>query len=125
MVEGQFGGTQDAEQLAHKLIQLINEPVLIGAATVQVGVSIGIAVYQRDDPRTATQLLREADSRMYEAKQAGRAALPRSSAETRCREAVSATCGGECNSSDGAAGWVPVCDRHHSPRTICSRRPCV
>ncbi|WP_248806588.1 PAS domain S-box protein [Pseudomonas sp. MWU13-2100] len=72
VVEGQFGGTQDAEQLAHKLIQLINEPVLIGAATVQVGVSIGIAVYQRDDPRTATQLLREADSRMYEAKQAGK-----------------------------------------------------
>jgi len=72
VVEGQFGGTQDAEQLAKKLIQLINEPVLIGAATVQVGVSIGIAVFRRDDPRTATQLLREADSRMYEAKQAGK-----------------------------------------------------
>ncbi|WP_248746145.1 PAS domain S-box protein [Pseudomonas sp. MWU12-2037] len=72
VVEGQFGGTQDAEHLAQKLIQLINEPVLIGAATVQVGVSIGIAVYRRDDPRSATQLLREADSRMYEAKQAGK-----------------------------------------------------
>jgi len=72
VVEGQFGGNQDAEQLAQKLIQLINEPVLIGAATVQVGVSIGIAVFRRDDPRTATQLLREADSRMYEAKQAGK-----------------------------------------------------
>lgn len=72
VVEGQFGGTQDAEQLAQKLIQLINEPVPIGAATVQVGVSIGIAVFRRDDPRTATQLLREADSRMYEAKQAGK-----------------------------------------------------
>jgi len=72
VVEGQFGGTQDAEQLAQKLIQLINEPVPIGAATVQVGVSIGIAVFRRDDPRSATQLLREADSRMYEAKQAGK-----------------------------------------------------
>ena len=72
VVEGQFGGNQDAEQLAQKLIQLINEPVPIGAATVQVGVSIGIAVFRRDDPRTATQLLREADSRMYEAKQAGK-----------------------------------------------------
>ncbi len=72
VVEGQFGGTQDAEQLAYKLIQLINEPVLIGTASVQVGVSIGIAVFRRDDPRTATQLLREADSRMYEAKQAGK-----------------------------------------------------
>ncbi|MBV6749746.1 PAS domain S-box protein [Pseudomonas chlororaphis] len=72
VVEGQFGGNQDAEQLAQKLIQLINEPVLIGASTVQVGVSIGIAVFRRDDPRTATQLLREADSRMYEAKQAGK-----------------------------------------------------
>ncbi|WP_152739472.1 MULTISPECIES: PAS domain S-box protein [Pseudomonas] len=72
VVEGQFGGTQDTEHLAQKLIQLINEPVLIGAATVQVGVSIGIAVYRRDDPRSATQLLREADSRMYEAKQAGK-----------------------------------------------------
>jgi len=72
VVEGQFGGTRDAEQLAQKLIHLISEPVLIGSATVQVGVSIGIAVYGRDDPRNATQLLREADSRMYEAKQAGK-----------------------------------------------------
>ncbi len=72
VVEGQFGGTRDAEHLAQKLIHLINEPVLIGSATVQVGVSIGIAVFMRDDPRTATQLLREADSRMYEAKQAGK-----------------------------------------------------
>lgn len=72
VVEGQFGGTGDAERLAQKLIHLISEPVLIGSATVQVGVSIGIALYGRDDPRTATQLLREADSRMYEAKQAGK-----------------------------------------------------
>ncbi|NWA28383.1 PAS domain S-box protein [Pseudomonas gingeri] len=72
VVEGQFGGSQDAEQLAQKLIQLINAPVSIGVASVQVGVSIGIALFGRDDPRTSTQLLREADSRMYEAKQAGK-----------------------------------------------------
>ncbi|CAD5200942.1 PAS domain S-box protein [Pseudomonas sp. FEN] len=72
VVEGQFGGAEDAEQLARKLIQLINEPVLIGSDSVRVGVSIGIAVFMRDDLRTATQLLREADSRMYEAKQAGK-----------------------------------------------------
>jgi len=47
-------------------------PAAINGMTVTVGVSIGIVVLDEDDPRDAGQILRDADTAMYQAKTTGR-----------------------------------------------------
>jgi diguanylate cyclase (GGDEF)-like protein len=62
---------EDAATVARKIIDAINQPVLLGDSEVQVGVSIGIAVLGEAHP-TLEQLLRAADTAMYAAKERGR-----------------------------------------------------
>ncbi|HUP46530.1 MAG TPA: EAL domain-containing protein, partial [Thermoanaerobaculia bacterium] len=62
---------EDAAQVAEKILECVAEPVLAGAMTIEVSVSIGIAVYPHDGNDIDT-LLRNADDAMYRAKQAGR-----------------------------------------------------
>jgi len=92
---------EDAAGVAEKIIRNVQEPMTIAGATVEVSASIGIALYPEDgaDPET---LLRNADSAMYRAKEAGRntyqlctedmkrRAHERLSLETRLRKAISA-----------------------------------
>ncbi|MCK7595541.1 sensor domain-containing protein [Pseudomarimonas salicorniae] len=62
---------EDAATVSRKIIDAINQPVLLGETEVQVGVSIGIAVLSESHP-TLEQLLRAADTAMYAAKERGR-----------------------------------------------------
>ncbi len=72
LLEGQPCTLDDARTVAQKLVAELSRPMELGAATVQIGASIGIASQQPDDTVTPDELVREADTRMYEAKQAGR-----------------------------------------------------
>jgi diguanylate cyclase (GGDEF)-like protein len=58
----------DAEQLAQSLLQLLSQPVVLAGIQIDLGASIGIAVFP-DDAQDAHTLCIEADMRMYAAKQ--------------------------------------------------------
>lgn len=62
---------QDAEAVAHKIIQTVGEPFTVGSWEIHIGVSVGIARYP-NDAVNAEALLRAADTAMYAAKDAGR-----------------------------------------------------
>jgi diguanylate cyclase (GGDEF)-like protein/PAS domain S-box-containing protein len=51
---------------------LAEEPVIINGVTVTIGASMGIVVVDEHDPRGAAQILRDADTAMYDAKTSGR-----------------------------------------------------
>jgi len=90
---------EDALAVAQKILETVQKPVAIGATPVSTSASIGIALYP-DDGGDAEALLRNADSAMYRAKEAGRntyqlctdemkkRALDRLSLESRLRIAV-------------------------------------
>lgn len=61
------------EQLADKLIQVVQEPMAAGKAALNVSVSIGVALYLPASAETANELLKRADVAMYEAKRSGKA----------------------------------------------------
>jgi diguanylate cyclase (GGDEF)-like protein/PAS domain S-box-containing protein len=62
---------EDAAQVAEKILERVVEPVVVGSTSIEVSVSIGIAVHPYDGTDIDT-LLRNADDAMYRAKQAGR-----------------------------------------------------
>lgn len=62
---------EQLEAIAHKLLQVLGEPVPLEGLRLDLGCSIGIATYP-DHASTATDLLAAADHAMYEAKTAGR-----------------------------------------------------
>ena len=59
---------EDAEQFAQSLLQLLSQPVVLAGIKIDVGASIGIAVFP-DDAQDAHTLCIEADMRMYAIKQ--------------------------------------------------------
>jgi diguanylate cyclase (GGDEF)-like protein/PAS domain S-box-containing protein len=61
----------DASALAERLIQLADRPVELAGQAVTLGVSIGIALYP-EDGAAAGELLRNADTALYRAKNEGR-----------------------------------------------------
>ena len=61
----------ECEQMAQRLLRAICEPMVVEGHTVQVGASMGIALYPQHGSQ-AEQLLRLADQAMYQAKQSGR-----------------------------------------------------
>lgn len=62
----------DAARVARKLIDAVSEPYAIREASLKLSASVGIAVYPGDGD-TAAMLVRNADSALYHAKEAGRA----------------------------------------------------
>jgi diguanylate cyclase (GGDEF)-like protein/PAS domain S-box-containing protein len=62
---------QVLDQLADRLHAALSQPVNIDDEACTLSASIGIAVVTPDDPRNASQLLRDADRAMYQAKTAG------------------------------------------------------
>ncbi|PYQ61042.1 MAG: hypothetical protein DMF58_06145 [Acidobacteria bacterium] len=90
---------EDAAQVAEKILERVAEPVVVGANSIEISVSIGIAVHPYDGTDIET-LLRNADDAMYRAKQAGRnnyqlcteemktRATERSSMQSRLRKAM-------------------------------------
>lgn len=66
-----FAHIEDVEQVARKIIDTIRRPVLVGDYELVVGVSIGIAFYPEDGD-SDSEVLRHADSAMYNSKKVGR-----------------------------------------------------
>ncbi len=58
----------DAALVAEKLVKAFADPVVVEANTLHVGLSIGIALYPRDGT-TVDELVRSADTALFEAKQ--------------------------------------------------------
>ncbi|MDN4055042.1 PAS domain S-box protein [Massilia sp. YIM B02763] len=63
---------RDAVAIAEKLIRAVSQPVRVCGSQVQVGASIGIAMYAPGSALDADALIKEADHWMYQAKLAGR-----------------------------------------------------
>jgi diguanylate cyclase (GGDEF)-like protein/PAS domain S-box-containing protein len=63
--------SEDAAQVAQKIIAAISEPFQIEGDTVNIGTSIGISIYP-DDAHESEVLKKYADAAMYEVKQAGK-----------------------------------------------------
>ena len=61
----------EASALSNGLIQLADRPVVLAGQAVTLGVSVGIALYP-EDGTTAGELLRNADTALYRAKDDGR-----------------------------------------------------
>jgi diguanylate cyclase (GGDEF)-like protein len=68
MIVENLSGTLDLERVARKLVDTIGQPVLIDGQQVEVGVSIGCAVFP-DQSEDGAALERLADQAMYAAKQ--------------------------------------------------------
>ena len=62
---------EDAAIVAEKMLHQLSQPVTLSVGEVQVGASIGIAVYPEDGTDSA-KLLKVADSLMYRIKQQGK-----------------------------------------------------
>ena len=90
---------EDAVQVAQKILEAAEVPMMIGGMNIELSTSIGIAVFPTDGHDVET-LLRNADSAMYRAKESGRnnyqlcteemktRAVERLSLETRLRKAI-------------------------------------
>jgi diguanylate cyclase (GGDEF)-like protein/PAS domain S-box-containing protein len=63
--------SEDATKLAHRLLQVLGEPIPYRDATLQISPSIGIALYP-ENGRDVDTLLNHADTAMYEVKQSGK-----------------------------------------------------
>lgn len=63
---------QDAERIAQKLLDLIQQPMLLNQEEVRVTASVGITIFPFSEGTDIHGLLKEADRAMYEAKQTGK-----------------------------------------------------
>ena len=70
LLEG-YKNDDNISHVARKMIKTIGEPMQLGAHTVSISPSIGIAVYP-EDANDAKELLKHADVAMYHAKDSGR-----------------------------------------------------
>lgn len=61
------GGLEDIEVIARRLIESLDEPIVVEGAELRISISIGISVYP-DDASNEDSLLRNADTAMYFAK---------------------------------------------------------
>ena len=63
--------TEEVAHIAERIVATINEPMQFNGMTAQVGISVGIAMYPQDG-HTSADLLKNADSAMYLAKNGGK-----------------------------------------------------
>ena len=61
------GGREDIEVIARRLIESLDEPIVVEGAEIRMAISIGISIYP-DDAENEDSLLRNADTAMYFAK---------------------------------------------------------
>jgi diguanylate cyclase (GGDEF)-like protein/PAS domain S-box-containing protein len=68
-------GREEIEEVARRIIEALSEPIELEQGTAQTGTSIGLLISSgvpRAGARTVENLIRDADSAMYAAKEAGR-----------------------------------------------------
>jgi diguanylate cyclase (GGDEF)-like protein/PAS domain S-box-containing protein len=63
---------QGAADAAQRVLDLLAEPLSAGGRETTLHTSVGVAVAVAGDPRTAEELIRDADAAMYTAKRAGK-----------------------------------------------------
>lgn len=68
----EIAAPDDAAVVAGKILLSLGQPFILGQHTLQIGTSIGIAVYPVDGADDMRELMKKADVAMYEAKDAGR-----------------------------------------------------
>lgn len=68
------GASSAAHHLADRIVQAMGQPMKIGALSISIGSTVGIARFP-DDGVDADELLRKADSALYRAKSASRGGL--------------------------------------------------
>ncbi|MBL0559238.1 PAS domain S-box protein [Aeromonas caviae] len=73
VLENINNGSPDANMMAQKILESIQQPIQVNSATAVISASIGIAIHHADDIINADQLISQADYAMYEAKNAGKA----------------------------------------------------
>ncbi|MFO7528115.1 MAG: GGDEF domain-containing protein [Marinobacter sp.] len=71
VITAPLANTDDAEVIAQKIIAVTAKPFRIEDDAVQVGASVGVAIYP-DSAATVTELLQASDAAMYRAKASGR-----------------------------------------------------
>ncbi|RTE67356.1 diguanylate cyclase [Amphritea opalescens] len=64
-------GRDEINEIAHRVISSINEPIDVCGEVLHIGASVGISQYPADG-HTSTELIKNADTAMYEAKRRGR-----------------------------------------------------
>ncbi len=74
MVSGLREGEAAAARIAHKLLEALAEPFVVGGESCRLGASIGVALYPGQGG-TPEELLAAADAAMYDAKRSGRNAV--------------------------------------------------
>lgn len=82
-------GRGEVEEVARRIIEALTEPVILEHGTAKTGTSIGMVISSgvpRAGVRTVENLIRDADSAMYAAKEAGRARYAWFSPEMRERQ---------------------------------------
>jgi diguanylate cyclase (GGDEF)-like protein len=72
VVQPKASQPEAADALARRLIAVLEEPVDIEGHRVTVGVSVGIAMADESGSADPTQLMRDADLALYQAKESGR-----------------------------------------------------
>jgi len=63
---------EDASLIAEKIISAIRKPVIVHEHTLQITVSLGLAIYPAEGAENPQDLMKKADIAMYEAKNDGR-----------------------------------------------------
>lgn len=71
MVIEAVGSGSDAVQVCRRILSHLNSPMIVQGQTIQVRVSIGVAMYP-DDGEDADLLIKNADMAMYRAKEKGK-----------------------------------------------------
>jgi len=61
-----------ADHLAHRVVDALHAPYELDGQRLRVSASVGVVVVNRDEILSSAQILRDADSALYEAKAAGR-----------------------------------------------------
>jgi diguanylate cyclase (GGDEF)-like protein len=68
---GGISNVEDAESVAHKLVEVIAQPMVYQGQSFQVSASIGIAVFP-DHADSLESLIKQADNAMYQVKKGGK-----------------------------------------------------
>lgn len=71
MIFEELNDSRYLASMAHKLLEIIKQPMLVDDHEIYLSLSIGIALYP-DDTKSASDLLKYADTAMYKAKESGR-----------------------------------------------------
>jgi len=68
----EIASAHDAQMLAEEILHKFSEPIEVNGSELSIGTSIGIAVYDGDAKTSIKELMKYADSAMYESKASGR-----------------------------------------------------